>query len=91
METTEVMERLHKIIVDPERMSLRIEEELNLSTSFLDDLALDSIQILELLVGIEHEFSIVVDTDAIELDMFNRVADVVAFIQSQVAAKAVAV
>lgn len=86
MDRHEIMERLQSILTDPDRMSISIEECLEDSTSFLSDLALDSIQILELIVGIEKEFGIVVDTDEIDLEIFDRVDSVVSFIGNLAAA-----
>ena len=49
-----VYERLKKIIV--EQLAVK-EEEITLSSSFVDDLGADSLDLVEIMMAIEEEFS----------------------------------
>jgi len=86
MEYDVIKLRLNEVLNSTERMSLRLDSELSDSTSLLTDLALDSIQLLELIVCIEKEFGIQFNTDEIDLAIFDRVEDLVKFVQKTVVA-----
>lgn len=60
--------------------SVKVVDE---KTSLIDDLALDSLQILNLIVLIEDKFDILCDEEELSLDMFNDVAELITFIQKK--------
>lgn len=54
------------------------------STSLIEDLALDSIQILELVVNLENEFNIVCEAEELNIDIFDKFGDLITFILRKV-------
>ncbi len=85
MEREEIVNRLKKLLKDNQFMSLRtLVDSLNDGTSLINDLAMDSIQILELIVGIENEFSFTCDPRELSLEMFDRFDRLVNFVQNKV-------
>ncbi len=65
-------EKLQKIIAEV----LNVEaDEITLDTTFEDDLGADSLDVFQIIMGIEQEFDIQIDTDAAE--KIKTVADAV--------------
>ncbi len=65
-------EKLKKIIVDV----LGVEEDkITMETTFTEDLGADSLDVFQIIMGIEQEFEIVIDTD--EAEKIVTVADAV--------------
>jgi acyl carrier protein len=58
--------------------------EIKENTSLINDLAMDSIQILELLVSIEEEFSFVCEPNEIDINMFEEFGSLVSFIETKI-------
>ncbi len=56
------------------------KNEITMETTFTDDLGADSLDVFQIIMGIEQEFDIVIDTDAAE--KIVTVADAVAQIKS---------
>lgn len=57
------------------------EDEVNLSTSFVDDLGADSLDIVELVMAMEEEFNIEIpDEDA---ESISTVEDVIEYIEAK--------
>ena len=57
------LEKLKKIIMEV----LNVDEgEVNTETRFVDDLGADSLDVYQIIMGIEEEFDIEIDTDAAE-------------------------
>ncbi len=56
------------------------KNEISMETTFTDDLGADSLDVFQIIMGIEQEFDIVIDTDAAE--KIVTVADAVAQIKS---------
>ena len=55
-----ILEKVKEVIVE----QLGVEDEnIKLDTSFIDDLGADSLDVLEIVMGIEEEFGIQVPTD----------------------------
>lgn len=75
MTNTEIFEKLKGIIV--ERLSVE-EDKVTEEANFVDDLAADSLDIVELVMEIEEEFDLeIADSDA---DKIVTVGDVVKYI-----------
>ncbi len=70
-------EKLQDIIAEV----LNVEkDEITMETTFTDDLGADSLDVFQIIMGIEQEFDIVIDTDAAE--KIVTVADAVAQIKA---------
>ena len=72
-----MLDRLKKVIVD----QLGVEEsEITLESSFIDDLGADSLDIVELIMALEEEFSVEIpDEDA---EKIRTVGDALDYIKS---------
>ena len=61
----------------------QIEEELFYISSLIQDLGMDSIQVLELIVEIEKRFSYVCEPEELELSIFDNFNTLVDFVLSK--------
>lgn len=64
-------EKLQKIIAEVMNVS---EEEIRPETTFVDDLGADSLDVFQIIMGIEEEFDIEIDND--EAEKIKTVQDV---------------
>lgn len=79
MSSEEVFEKIKRIIVDLLQVS---EESVTMESHFIDDLGADSLDLVELIMGIEEEFNIEIpDGDA---EKVVTVGDVVEYIKENV-------
>ena len=78
MNEEEIFEKVKKIVVE----QLGVEEEhVKLEATFVDDLSADSLDIVELIMGIEEEFELEIpDSDA---EKIVTVGDVVDYIKDK--------
>ena len=78
MNEEEIFEKVKKIVVE----QLGVEEEhVKLEATFVDDLSADSLDIVELIMGIEEEFELEIpDSDA---EKIVTVGDVVEYIKDK--------
>lgn len=84
MSRQEIMERLKEILSGPQFLFLHDQiEEITESTSLLEDLVMDSIQILELLVSVEEKFELSCEAHELSVDLFDQVSRLVDFIQKK--------
>jgi acyl carrier protein len=72
----DIYEKLKGIIV--EQLGVK-ESEISLSANFADDLGADSLDIVEMIMAVEEEFSIQVSDE--EAESLQKVQDVVKFIE----------
>ena len=80
MSSEEIFEKVKKIIVD----LLNVEEDVvTLEAHFIDDLGADSLDLVELIMGIEEEFNIEIPDG--EAEKVVTVGDVVEYIKENVA------
>jgi len=85
MTRNDVAELIKHILKENQATALRDQVDMITDdTSLIDDLALDSIQILELIVNLEDEFNIVCDAQELNIDLFGRFGDLVGFIHKKV-------
>lgn len=78
MEENEIFEKVKKIV--EEQLGVN-SENIKMDATFVDDLSADSLDIVELVMGIEEEFEIEIpDTDA---EKIVTVGDVVDYIKSK--------
>ena len=65
MQTEEIMAKLKELVID--RLNVE-EEQIKPDASFIEDLGADSLDIVELIIGIEEEFDVEIpDEDAEKL------------------------
>ena len=84
MQKESTLERLKGVLQENQFIALKdLIPNINLETSLINDLALDSIQILDLIVQIEKEFDFSCDVNEISLDMFEKVGTLIEFIESK--------
>ena len=74
------LEKLKKIIVEVLSVS---EDEISEETTFIDDLGADSLDIFQIIMGIEEEFDIEIPTE--EAENIHTVGDAVEKIKSAIA------
>lgn len=85
-----VFEKLKKMLNEGKFMSIgNVDEDIKHNTSLINDLALDSIQILELIIAIEREFKISCNPEELDLSLFDNIEDTVKFIMQKMAEKCV--
>lgn len=85
MDREEIKARLIGILTSPEFTSLQVDvQELTEDTSLMNDLMLDSLQLLELIVAMENTFGFRADTKKLALDLFDRFGHVVDFVAGYV-------
>jgi len=70
-------EKLQKIIADVVNVDV---DKINLDTTFIDDLGADSLDVFQIIMGIEEEFDIEIPEDAAE--QISTVADAVEAIKN---------
>ncbi|MBQ2473313.1 MULTISPECIES: acyl carrier protein [Lachnospira] len=70
-------EKLQKIIADVLNVDV---DKINLDTTFIDDLGADSLDVFQIIMGIEEEFDIEIPEDAAE--QISTVADAVEAIKN---------
>ena len=85
MERQSIENGIKKVLKENRFIALReMIDSLTDETSLLEELSLDSIQILELAVGIEKEFGFCCEPDELNLDLFDRFATLVDFVYKKV-------
>lgn len=72
-----VFEKLREIIVNQLDIS---EDDVTLDTNLVEDLEADSLDLVEVIMAIEDEFSIEIPDES--MDSFKTVADVVDYIEN---------
>jgi acyl carrier protein len=88
MDKKKIRQEILNILGSKEFMSLQVEvKNIHDNTSLINDLALDSIQVLELIVAIENKFKFGINTDEINIDIFDCFSDLVDFVGANVVKK----
>ena len=84
MNIAEIESRIKEMVV--ERLFLKVApEELASDASLIDDYGVDSVALLELVVGLEEVFGIVVEDDDFDLANFSSVKALAAFVAQRMA------
>ena len=77
-----VRARLISILTSKDFGSLQVDvSDLSDETSLINEIALDSLQLLEFIVAIENSFSFKIKTNRLNVDIFDRFGDVIDFVQ----------
>lgn len=81
-----IEDRLKKMIV--QRLFMKIApEKIEEDKSLIDVYGVDSVSLLELVVGLEEEFAVKIGDREFNVKNFETVAALTAFVQSKLAAK----
>lgn len=84
MNTAEIETRLKQMVID--HLFLKVSpEELSSTASLIDDYGVDSVALLELVVGLEEEFGIVVEDDDFDIANFTSVQALAEFVAKRLA------
>ena len=84
MNTAEIESRIKEMVVD--RLFLKVKpEELALDASLIDDYGVDSVALLELVVGLEEVFGIIVEDGDFDLANFSTVKALTEFVAKRAA------
>ena len=79
-----IEDRLKQMIVD--RLFLKIEPRaIEDKKSLIDDYGVDSVSLLELVVGLEEEFDIAVDDSEFKVENFETVSALADFVRAKLA------
>lgn len=84
MKRNEILQAIKEIfngedyVISAERV-----ESITEQTSLVNDLVLDSLQILHLVVLIERKFNFTCDEEELELDLFDHVSNLIDFIEKR--------
>ena len=79
----EIMRRVQDIVID--RLNVK-RDKVTLDAAFLDDLGADSLELTELVLAVEEEFSLKIPDEQIE--QLTTVGKVVSFVESCLSASA---
>lgn len=80
--TESIEDRIRKMMVT--RLFMRIPpEDIKENESLIDSYGIDSISLLELVVGIEEEFGLVIGDDEFDVKHFETVGALSAFIRAK--------
>ena len=71
-------EKIKKIIAEVLNVD---EEEITMDTTFVDDLGADSLDVFQIVMGIEEEFDIEIDAKYVNQNFFKNVDTIVEMMQ----------
>ncbi len=84
MDHAEIVSRLKNMIVD--RLFLKVApDDLKTDVSLIDEYGVDSVCLLELVVGLEDEFGIVIEDDDFSVKNFESVDAIAEFVSQRLA------
>ena len=72
-----------KLVLSREAMVDRRPADIPETARLIDDLGLDSVRIVELIVGLEDEFGIVIADEDLSLELFENVTSLATFIRAK--------
>ena len=86
MDREQIRAQLIEILTTGDFQSLRVDPStLTDETSLVNDVILDSLQLLDFVLAIEHAFGFRATTARLNIDIFDRFGGVIDFVQSSLA------
>lgn len=82
MSNLSIQERIKNLICDEVLVGINADE-INDSSALVEDLHLDSIQMIELITGLENEFDIILEDEDLDLEFFSTVNSLANFVKSK--------
>lgn len=84
MNREEVLETIKELLLGEDGLVLAESiSDMSEETSLINDLVMDSLQILNLIVLIENRFNFVCNEHELSLDMFDQIGELINFIESK--------
>ncbi len=80
MAREEILKKVTTILIE----MLLVEDVIEEETSLIDNLVMDSIQLLEFIIKLEETFGICVKPEKLSAELFDRVGAVVDFIEKNI-------
>ena len=81
--TNQGIEDRIKLVLSREAMVARSPADIPEDAKLIDDLGLDSVRMVELIVGLEDEFGIVIADEDLSLELFESVTSLARFIRAR--------
>ena len=78
----EVIEQI-RLLLEPWLQDTEDSEQINEQTNLLTDLGLDSVAILQLLLGIEKEFNVTIKDHELDSEVFSKMAKLIDIIEGK--------
>lgn len=78
----EIIEQLCEIL-EPWVSDCDLIDRINEATNLVTDLSLDSIAILQVILGIEEEFNISIQTEELDSELLSRLGNLVSMVQEK--------
>lgn len=79
----EIVEQL-RILLEPWLQESDMAEQINEQTNLLTDLGIDSVGILQLVLGVEKEFTVTINDHELDSDVFSRVGNLIDIIEGKI-------
>ena len=73
-----------RILLEPWLSESNTAEQINEKTNLLTDLGIDSVGILQLVLGVEKEFGITIKDDELDSDVFSKMDNLIDIIKEKV-------
>lgn len=84
MSRNDVLNEIKEILLGDEFTVVKeVAENITENTSIINDMAFDSLQVLNLIVLIEGKFGFVCDEEELNLDLFNNISQLIDFIMKK--------
>lgn len=77
-----MVEKIHEIIIQVTQGNVIIKDDFGLQTNMVEDIGLDSLQMIEFLLKLEEEFNLRVDFENLNYDSLLSVKNLCDFITS---------
>ncbi|MFC1460886.1 acyl carrier protein [Verrucomicrobiota bacterium] len=78
-----------KLVLTRDAMVQMKPDEIESTASLINDIGLDSIQVLEFVVGLEEEFGISLEDEELSVELFENVNSIAQFIERKIAGETV--
>lgn len=82
MNREDILRKL-KVLFEPWHDDIDESDQINEEANLLTDLGLDSVAILQLVLGIEKEFNVTIKDNELDSDVFSKMANLIDIIESK--------